>query len=292
MEWVNASLPDGGTGYQRPQWSDAKVARLANRFFASSYGVELDDEDNRRMLDSVLWFGTDYGPGDPLRWSPVNVEILLTDWIPRKIVAEVAYLAQAPRLLRAFIQFCHADRGVRPALATETLAAVDYWEPDYQRIIRSPRPQGAAALLAAMGVLDPVGEALALVDRCCDELLSGEYRTACRRLLARAASGDGDVFRRRGRIDTLAAAVVWIVGKANDLFGAYGGRGMLVKDLMGHFGLRQGGVSQRATALRRAGGFDRDQFGNPALGSPDCLVSTRRQEIIEIRDRCKASRDS
>ena len=30
----------------------------------------------------------------------------------------------------------------------ETVAAIDYWEPEYQRVIRAPRPQGADAILA------------------------------------------------------------------------------------------------------------------------------------------------
>lgn len=109
------------------------------------------------LLDQVLWFATDYGPDDPLRWSRVAVEILLTDWIPRKIVADATFLSKAPDVLRAFIRFCHAERGIRPTLTHETLAAVEEYESDYQRAIRSPRPQGPAALLAAMGVLDPDG---------------------------------------------------------------------------------------------------------------------------------------
>jgi hypothetical protein len=45
----------------------------------------------------------------------------------------------------------------------------------------------------------PVTDALHRVDRCCDQLLDTEYRTACRRLLARAAAGDPAVFRRSAR---------------------------------------------------------------------------------------------
>ena len=82
------------------------------------------------------------------------MEILLADWIPRKIVAGPGYLIKAPALLRAFIRFCYAERGIRPALTEQTLAAVGKYEPDYQRVIRSPRPQGPMALLAAMGVLE------------------------------------------------------------------------------------------------------------------------------------------
>lgn len=155
VEWAVRMLPEGGTAYQRPEWDDGKLATLTERFFASPFGAGLDDADRRGLLDSLLWFGTDYGPGDPLRWSPVAVEILLVDWIPRKIVAEAGYLAKAPELLRAFIRFSHAERGIRSGLTDETIAAVDRYEPEYQRTIRSPRPQGPAALLAAMGVLHP-----------------------------------------------------------------------------------------------------------------------------------------
>ena len=78
---------------------------------------------------------------------------MLADWIPRKIAASPEYLSAAPALLRAFIRFCHAERKIRPALTDETLAAVDEQEPEYQRVIRSPRPQGPMAMLAAMGML-------------------------------------------------------------------------------------------------------------------------------------------
>ena len=317
-----------------------RFARLADRFFASPYGARLDDPDHRGLLESLLWYGTDYGPGDPLRWSPVKVEILLGDWIPRKIVAPAEYLAKAPDLLRAFIRFAHAEVALRSDLTDETLAAIDAWEPQYQQTIRSPRPQGPAALLAALGIDTedmadmPVGpeesesfeqsmlrwlaldvgdpiqldrldddplpdepfrwegipddvtarvrEVLALTDRCCEEMLDFEYRTACRRVLARVAFREPEVFRRKGRAETAAAALVWIVGKANDLFEQRTG-GMQVRDLMSHFGLGQSSVSQRAATMLRAGGFHDDTY-IVRLGSPDYLVAARRRRIIKMRD--------
>jgi hypothetical protein len=63
-----------------------------------------------------------------------------------------------------------------------------------------------------------VHEVLALTDSCCEEMLDFEYRTACRRVLAHVASEGPEVFRRKGRVETAAAVLVWIVGKANDLF--------------------------------------------------------------------------
>lgn len=152
VEWLVGKLPAGGSVPERPEWSDAQIDALHDDFFASPYGRDLDHEDERALLDNITWFGTGYGPGDPLRWSPVNVEVLLADWMPRKIVADTAYLAKAPGLLRGFIRFCHDRKGIRADLTTETLDAVDQWEPEFQRVIRSSRPQGPAALLA--GLLD------------------------------------------------------------------------------------------------------------------------------------------
>jgi hypothetical protein len=340
VEWITRGLPEGGTGYQRPQWDSASLGGLTDRFFASPYGTRLDDPDHRGLLESLLWYGTDYGPGDPLRWSPVKVEILLDDWIPRKIVAPAEYLAKAPDLLRAFIRFTHAEVGLRSDLTDETLAAINAWEPQYQRTIRSARPQGPAALLATLGVdtedmadmpfgpeesenfehsmldwlaldvgdpiqldqLDDdslpdepfrwdgisddvtarVNEVLALSDRCCDEMLDVEFRTACRRVLACVASREPEIFCRKGRAETAAAALVWIVGKANDLFEQRVG-GIQVRDLMSHFGLHQSSVAQRAATMLRAGGFNDDTY-IVRLGSPDYLVAARRRRLIRMRE--------
>lgn len=344
VEWIARLLPEGGHGYERPKWSGRAQRQLTEAFFASEFGGALDDADHRGLFESLLWYGTDYGPGDPLRWSPTAVEILLLDWIPRKIVAPSRYLAKAPELLRAFIRYAHARQGIRPARTKETLAAVDLHEPEYQQLIRSPRPQGPAALLAAIGALDPdgalelglepvdggtrmlellraevggareletlsddpladepfawdgieadirpkVAEVLELCDRCCDQLLDVEYRTACRRYLARIATGDPVVFRRRGASRTAAAAICWTLGVANELFHPHHGS-MRVKDLLPHFGIAQGSVSQRAATLMKAAGIPSPHgYYAPSwdlnLGTAELLVSSRRRRIIELRD--------
>jgi len=338
-EWLLRLLPEGGTGYVRPTWGEPAKRKLAKRFFGSPFGQPLDDADHRDLLDQVLWFGTDYGPGDPLRWSPVAVEILLADWIPRKIVASPGQLSKVPALLRAFIRFCHAERGIRAALTDDTLAAVDEWEPEYQRVIRSPRPQGPMALLAAMGVLgdekpwedepfepgqqflrtlaeevggqealdslddtplpdeefgwdgvpagvrDRVGEVLAACDRCCDDLFGAEYRTACRRLLARAVPELPALSRKTARPEAIAAAVCWVIGKGNQRFGRTDGD-LRVKDLASYFSLSQSGIPERGFQVMRAAGLPAAHaYPDVHLGSPDLLVSTRKKTIIELRDR-------
>jgi hypothetical protein len=131
------------------------------------------------------------------------------------------------------------------------------------------RPQWDSAALARLA-----GRFFA-VDRCCEEMLDVEYRTACRRLLARVAFREPEVFRRKGRVETAAAALVWIVGKANDVFEQRTG-GMQVRDLMSHFGLGQSSVASRAATMLRAGGFHDDTY-IVRLGSPDYLVAAHRR---------------
>ncbi|MEW6153588.1 MAG: DUF6398 domain-containing protein [Actinomycetota bacterium] len=365
VEWMAGLLPTGGTGYVRPEWSEQDQDDLRDRFLASPMAAALDP-DQQDFVQHLLWFGTGYGPGDPLRWSPVAVEIVLEDWVPRKIMADAAYLAKAPDVLRAFIRFCHAERAITPALTAETLAAVDRFEPAYQRTIRSPRPQGAEAILAAMAamrgepglfddefdddfdddfdadfddeaywregrwaqdnargrlaylarevggeaVLDAlddrplpdepmdwtgtpddirpkVDEVLSLCDRFCDERLTTEYRTACRRILARAASGDPAVFRRKARADTAAAAICWAVARANNLF-TLGPHKMMARDLAGWFGLTSA-PSQRAGTLLRAAGLPQGYEGD--LGTVDLLVGSYRRFLLSQRDHFRSQLD-
>ena len=345
VEWVARLLPEGGTGYIRPDWDERATVALADRFFASPFGAGLDDGDHRDLIEAFIEFATDYGPGDPLRWSAVAVEILLLSWLPSAIDADVEFFALAPDLLRAYIRFCHAERGITASLTAETLEAVDRYEPEFLDAVASPRRNGPAAVLAARilesvafddldeedledvldygsyvavvlgwlcdavggptaltelddeplpdrafswsgiatDVRDRVHEVLELCDRFCDDRLDAEYRSACRTFLGRVARHDTSVFRRNGRANTAAAAICWTIGKVNELFS---GRGMRVMDLTAYFGIAQGGVSQRADTLIRAAGYERyDAPGVINLADLDLLVSTRRRQIIDLRDR-------
>jgi hypothetical protein len=342
VEWMLRMLPSGGVVPERKEWSQEETAAIADDFFASPFGAPLDRPDERSLLESLLWFGTDYTSGDPYRWSPVTVEMLLADWFPRKIIAPPSYLSKLPTLLRAYIRYCHDRQGIRASLTQETLAAVDAYEPDYQRVIRSARPQGPAALLAGMfpidnddmdededdeddlttgeillegldrkvggrfvlqnlddaplpdepfewaGVADdvaPVVQAmLDLCDGCADELLDLEHRTAMRRFLSRAAVADPAMFRRKASPERGAAAIAWVICRANDTVGAYGS-GLSVQQLMDWFGLK-GSVSQRAEPLLRANGVDPHRlYGSMALGAPDLLTAESRADIIAGRER-------
>jgi len=150
VEWMVRMLPAGGAVAEPREWTPDEVAAIAAEFFASPYGLALDREDERSLLESVLWFGTSYASGDPRRWSPVTVEMLLADWFPRKVIAEATYLAKLPDLLRAYIRHCHDRNGIRADLTAETIAAVDHYEPEYLELIRGDRQQAMAGLADAL----------------------------------------------------------------------------------------------------------------------------------------------
>jgi len=128
-----------------------------------------------------------------------------------------------------------------------------------------------------------VTEVLERCDRCADELLDAEHRTAMRRFLGRAAAADPAIFRRAGKADRAAAAVAWVVARANQTVGYLGG--LESQELLAWFGV-SGSVSQRAAVFLRANGVDPHRlYGSMNLGAPDLLVSARRRDLIEQRDR-------
>ena len=338
VEWLLRELPAGGRGYEHPEWSPEEREALADGFLASPYGAAHGSEPARDQLDWLLWFACDYGPGDPLRWSPVRVELALVDFVPRKIVAPVEDLRGLPGVLRDLVRFGHGETGIRSSLTEETVAAVDRWEPEYQRLIASPRPQGVDALFAAMGLrsaggedgpwqLDPLArlaeqvggpdelEALddaplpdepfdgsvlpdddevargileigELLDGACDRFFDVEPRTACRRLLADVARADPGVLVR-GKAGAAAAALAWLIARANDSFGSYSG-GLTVGELNGWFGV-YGSASQRAGTFLKVLGLDvpyRSASWTP-LGSVRYLTSAERRRLADQRDRLR-----
>lgn len=152
IEWMVRLLPEGGTARDVREWAREELDAIIADFLASPFGGAHDNPEDRATLDSILWFASSYTDGDPYRWSPVNVEILLASWYPNKVIDRSEYLARMPQVLRPFIRFCHHTRGIPAARTQETLASVDRWEPTFQELIHGDRPHGLAGYLA--GLLD------------------------------------------------------------------------------------------------------------------------------------------
>jgi hypothetical protein len=320
VEWLVRELPTGGRGYEHPDWSDAQRTELTDRFFSSPYAANLD-ADARDLFDLVLLFGCDYGPGDPMRWSNVVAEVFLVDFVPRKYAGPAQDLDELPDLVRAFIRFCHHERGLRPALTAEALASVDEFEDEFRArlddgagildlddlgitaIMRETlvRAVGSEQALESLDdaplpdepfdwaavpadIHDAVEAILVRCDDCCAAMFDLEMRTACRRVLARVAAGDPAVFRRKARPETGAATICWMTAKANELL-TY--TGLTAKELGEWFGLGSN-PGARAQTFRKAGGWEQAQYGEMDLGSPAYLTGPRRRRLIELRERYRS----
>ncbi len=161
VEWVVRALPDGGHGYVRPDWSDDERQDLFEDFITSPFAraLGLPSAMMHDLGEPLVWFGCDYGPGDPLRWSPVSVEIVLVDWYPRKIFSvgrdDMLHL---PDVLEAFVRFAHDRREIPSYLTDETVEAVARWTPDFLAAIARPgrSPMSHAVHMARVAAgLDP-----------------------------------------------------------------------------------------------------------------------------------------
>lgn len=129
------------------------------------------------------------------------------------------------------------------------------------------------------------------VDDVAARLFDDEVRTACRRLLVRAVADEPGLLREPSRDEVVPAAVLWAVGKANDLLGQ--GRQMPVSAVTALCGLKsapteRGKAFAHAVAGPRGVAFGRLQYGvDPdvlELGSADLLVSRFRRQLVRLRD--------
>ncbi|HWH33592.1 MAG TPA: hypothetical protein VNU01_13055, partial [Egibacteraceae bacterium] len=135
-EWVVRHLPDGGAAPVRTEWGRSSREGLMNAFLSSSFG-EAFEAEARDALDQVLAFACDFGAGDPLRWSPARIAVLLTRWLPMRLLPNGPSFRLLPDVLRAFVRYSHAEQGVRADLTADTLAMVDECEPDFRDAVIS-----------------------------------------------------------------------------------------------------------------------------------------------------------
>lgn len=152
LRWALRQLPVGGRVPDRREWSPAELDAVAAAFLSSPFAAMLEPGD-ADLVDHLLWYGTGYGSGDPYRWGAPRVEILLLDWVPRKIVAPFGDLMRMPAVAKAFIRWAHDVARIPLDSTLRTLEVIDDCTPEYLEAIGDDeRLQGPAALLAAMGL--------------------------------------------------------------------------------------------------------------------------------------------
>lgn len=389
VEWILRLMPEGGTAIEWVEPSESDLEHYRDAFLSSQYasglaehGIDIGGPSSTAagIADNLMWFASSHGTGDPLRFSPTSLEILLTEWVPRKIMADDAYLRAVPEVARRFVRFAHERRDVPPSRTAEAISSIDQFEPEYLAIISKPRRHGPLALMERLGMLPPLGDdtdldseghtagdLAALLARMAQEpgidqqllatmrakaasmdpsvldtpswllarlaktvggasaldeldtvplpaeqlMLDGvpsdvrervaslaglldpvaeawggpELVTSARRILARIASGDPGIFRRRSKDENTAAAVLWISIKVNDLLG-HGSAGELAEA----FGLTSVPTQRAQPMLSALGVPDQDRAWwayESVLGDPALLTSERRLGLVVERDRLR-----
>ncbi len=125
---------------------------LRDEFLASPEGSEFArDRDEAWVVSLAIDFCAGYTGGDPLRWSPVVVELFMSDWVPRKVLATPELLACLPAALDAWVRFAARRRGIPAWAATETRTSIGRWEQEMVDAALDPAVGGPSKqfLLAA-----------------------------------------------------------------------------------------------------------------------------------------------
>jgi hypothetical protein len=96
----------------RPEVSDAERERLRDEFLSSPEGCDFDPGGDHAYVASVaIDFASDYVHGQPLRWSPVVVELFMFHWSPHDLVDREMF-EQVPVALDAWVRFAGRKSGM------------------------------------------------------------------------------------------------------------------------------------------------------------------------------------
>lgn len=148
-------LPEGPLpeAYEPPD--DAAREALIEEFLASP-GAPPDDDVTRAILENCLTARCDYGDGDPLRWSPTVVEMFLMDFVPRKGTLDLGAIRAVPGVLKAWVTFALARRGVAEEWIEETRQTIDELATPFVRRATDPSTFGPAKAMATAMLADGV----------------------------------------------------------------------------------------------------------------------------------------
>lgn len=320
-EWMLTLIGTDGADFDFPRLDDAGIEQVVQGFVDSPAGADFASAEDRDALATLLRLASDYGDGSPWRWSEARIEIMLVDLLPRKIIADDEYMLLLPRVLAAFVPYAHEHSGIPEVYTRYALQRLHDVLPHYlaqvhdtsgsfpgfpHRSVREELEQavGGPDVLAALDaeplpeaepldltgapddVHDRVRNTDAIISAQSAELVSPELLTVTRRLLARIAKADPQIFRRRSRDETGAAAVIWIAAAANDLLDPWSGTwnaSRIMKEVAGGAGSPRQRAQPMLNALRVPAAYAWDASSAP-LGDPGLLTSLRRATIIVLRD--------
>jgi len=121
-------------------FTDADRQALVGEFRQRYSGAhERADE----IADTCVDYGLAYGY-DPLRWSPIAVELFMLSYLPRKVSLDTGQVRAFPAVLREWVRFVLEKKGLAEQWIGETEKAVDAHAAEFRRLATDPSNFGPA----------------------------------------------------------------------------------------------------------------------------------------------------
>jgi hypothetical protein len=147
----NRALAWSRCHHHLPDWpepvelSEQQRGCLIDDFVANT---GLNDDVSRSLAELFLDYGAGYIGSGPLAWSPGEVMVLLTDWLPRKAVLDADQRTALPDVLRRWVHFALTQHGIDPHWIGPVVAAVDTHLPDFHNAFDDESSWGPAKQIA------------------------------------------------------------------------------------------------------------------------------------------------
>lgn len=135
-----------------PDWPDhSELPEPQRRQLIQDFATDSgrDDAVSRSLAELLVDYGEGYIGAGPLCWSPGEVMVLLTDWLPRKAVLDVDQRAALPDVLRAWLRFALTRRDISPDWIGPVVDAVDTYLPVFEDAFDDETAWGPAKQVAA-----------------------------------------------------------------------------------------------------------------------------------------------
>jgi len=135
-----------------PDWPDhAELPELQRRQLIQDFATDSgrDDQVSRSLAELLLDYGEGYIGAGPLCWSPGEVMVLLTDWLPRKAILDADQRAALPAVLRRWLRFALTQRDISPEWICPVVDAVDTYLPVFEDAFDNETACGPAKQVAA-----------------------------------------------------------------------------------------------------------------------------------------------
>jgi len=131
------------SGESADRWASEKAREaLIQEFLASPTAPKR--EETLPIVDHCMVARCDFGDGDPLRWSPIAVELFMLDYLPRRITLSFAEINALPEVLTAWVRFALTKRGLAERFVVETEEAVQRYTAEFRKAVTDPHSFGPA----------------------------------------------------------------------------------------------------------------------------------------------------